>query len=303
MANGTIAAILQGLGRGASALQEQRRYEKAREDEDRDKALARAFQERQFKAQLASEKMNRYLQQAQLDLQSGAQKNAANQNAQENALKERGLAQQDYNTRSSALLDQAKESGYIPSPSELNANVAAGQLGLNPIRPLTEILEAARNRANIQQRNVDLPEGGTVVYNPSNMTGRASMYNAQSDALQGYLRDHAIRMEQARNAVLHQYKADDPIFPLDEATRARVNALAEAEAQKAGDAFADNVYRTAGIDVNGKHKRGLTPPPAAPAAAPDWRSKYGAGLTPSGGSPAASPPSQAGGVPYQSFFK
>lgn len=301
MAN-VLQALMMGIAGGAQGYTENRRYKQERADRESEQAFERQMRENQFKQQLVQAKNQRDYQQTMLDLtaKSGAQRAATDE--AELALRNRQEENQKHDRGIAAVLDQAKLSGYIPASPD--AELAAQQFG-GTVRPIAEVLEAARTQANSTRRNVDIPGQGTVVYgyNP-NDSSTASMYNARSDELRGFIDGMTHAGEQAKNAILHQYRADDPLFPLDETTRAKINMMAEQKAQQAADRYADNVYNTKGLDINGKHKRrpGGTTPPTEPNKGPtDWRAKYGVGDSPPSPGSAGATPGSA--VPYESFFK
>lgn len=301
MAN-VLEAIMKGIQGGAGAYQENRRYKQERADRDEQTAFERNFRENQFKEQLRSEKANRDYQASQLALQAKSGERAAASDEANRTQRQTEFEGQQHDRGIASILDQAKLEGYVPANPE--AELAAQKFG-GTVRPIHEVMEGARTQANITRRNVDIPRQGTAIYgyNP-NDSNQSSMYNAQSDELQGYINGMAVRGEQAANAILHQYKADDPIFPLDEQTRAQVNAHAQAAAQEARDRYADVVWHAKQIDLNGKHKGGqnTTPPPAGPQIDPRYQRLMGRDLAPSDGSAAPSP-SSVHGIDLSKVFK
>lgn len=302
MANTVLRALMGGIAGGAQGYIQQRQ----REQDDADKAYERQFRERQFKQQIVDSKASRYLQEAQLAMEAQGQKRLSEQDQREQDWHQQQLSQADTTQRRSDLLEQGKLSGFIPSPDALNAGVAAGKLGLNTPGPIEEVLSAARARSMASRQNVDIPGQGTVVYgyNP-NDSQRASMYNSDNDERTQYLTEYAKLKLSASNAVHARYVKENPeLFSRDPAQTANIEAQANAEAQRAGDEYADVVWQATGgkYDLNGKHK----PQPGGPKPkAKDWRNKYDdvGDSPPSAGSPSASPASAGSNSQFDKYFK
>lgn len=156
-----LSSVLHALGMGANSLyaHRQRKQEIAREEQD--KAEERAYRDRSLRAQMEHQRALEALQQAQI----AATENQTKANVQhwENA---------DLTDRRTIVTKQAEAAGFMPASPD--TDIAADDLGFPRIRPIAEVMDAARAKANEQRYNVDIPGQGTVIYDPGHMAGMNS---------------------------------------------------------------------------------------------------------------------------------